>query len=151
MDATWEMLFLAGKWMFLGLLYLFFFIILWSVRREMQTRLDVSPAVAVAPGRLRVLQNGSDGRLRPGMVLVLGNQATLGVDPANDLVLTDQYLSAQHARLRWDGVQWWVEDLASKNGTFVNGRACPPHRPQLFPFGGQLEMGGMVFELLGEG
>jgi hypothetical protein len=151
MDPLWEMLFLAGKWIFIGLLYLFFFIILWSVRNEMRARLDAAPAAALAaPGRLRVLQNGGDGRLRPGMVLPLGNQATLGVDPANDIVLADPYLSTRHARLRWDGVQWWVEDLESKNGTFVNGRPCLPNRPQPLPFGGRLEMGEMVFELVGD-
>jgi len=32
------------------------------------------------------------------------------------------YISAQHARIHWTGEQWEIRDLASKNGTFVDGR-----------------------------
>ncbi|MFA9404906.1 MAG: FHA domain-containing protein [Anaerolineales bacterium] len=34
--------------------------------------------------------------------------------------LTDETVSAHHARLSYQGNQWWLEDLGSKNGTMVN-------------------------------
>lgn len=34
--------------------------------------------------------------------------------------LTDETVSAHHARLSYQGKQWWLEDLGSKNGTMVN-------------------------------
>jgi pSer/pThr/pTyr-binding forkhead associated (FHA) protein len=36
-------------------------------------------------------------------------------------VLDDPYASAQHAVLTYRGRGWYVEDLASTNGTFVGG------------------------------
>jgi pSer/pThr/pTyr-binding forkhead associated (FHA) protein len=34
-------------------------------------------------------------------------------------------ISREHARLTWDGAAYWIEDLDSRNGTFVNGQAVP--------------------------
>jgi hypothetical protein len=149
MEMGWQLFFLASHWLFVGLIYLLLIVVVLAVRREMGMRMAGSgPAPAASPGRLRVVQSGSDGRLRPGMLLPLPQQAGLGADKSNDLVLKDQYLSAHHARLRWDGAGWWVEDLDSKNGTYVDGRRCPPHRPEPLPVGARLEVGEMAFELV---
>jgi pSer/pThr/pTyr-binding forkhead associated (FHA) protein len=150
METGWQLFFFASHWLFIGLIYLALFIVVLAVRREMGQRLAVSsgPAPAETPGRLRLLQSGSDSRVQPGVLLPLAQQTTIGADKANDLVFADQYLSGQHVRLRWDGAGWWVEDLDSRNGTYVDGRPCPPHRPQPLPFGARLEMGDMAFELV---
>jgi len=36
--------------------------------------------------------------------------------------LDDRVISRWHARLYCSGGQWWIEDLGSRNGTFVNGQ-----------------------------
>jgi len=38
-----------------------------------------------------------------------------------DLAIIDEALSAQHARITFHHGQWWLEDLNSTNGTFLNG------------------------------
>lgn len=45
---------------------------------------------------------------------------TIGRDPACDVLLADKTVSASHARLSYHHGQWWVEDLQSRNGTFLN-------------------------------
>ncbi len=40
----------------------------------------------------------------------------------NDVVLDDVGVSRHHARLSWQANQWLLEDLGSRNGTFVNGQ-----------------------------
>lgn len=50
------------------------------------------------------------------------NQAeiTIGRSALSDYPIADDTVSARHARLSYHHNQWWVEDLQSTNGTFLN-------------------------------
>ena len=58
-----------------------------------------------------------------------GQALLMGRAQDADLVLEDDYASGRHARLFPQGTRWFLEDLGSTNGTFVNGsqisRALP--------------------------
>lgn len=47
-------------------------------------------------------------------------EITLGRNLTCDFCLEDHTVSAEHARLIYRQGQWWVEDLRSTNGTFLN-------------------------------
>jgi pSer/pThr/pTyr-binding forkhead associated (FHA) protein len=47
----------------------------------------------------------------------------MGRSPDNDVILRDPATSGHHARLERRGEQFWVVDLGSTNGTFVNGES----------------------------
>ena len=48
---------------------------------------------------------------------------TIGHDPNKaDLVLDDKSISGEHLRIKPDGDHYIVADLASRNGTMVNGQ-----------------------------
>jgi hypothetical protein len=151
MESIWNPLFFTSKWLFVGLLYLFLFLVMAVVWKEMRQQIGKAgdrkdgPA---APGRLRVIQSGSDPNLTTGMLLTLKHQFALGAATDNDLVLADEFVSARHTRLRWDGAGWWLEDLGSRNGTLVNGRIIAPHTPHPTPFGARITIGDVEFELL---
>jgi len=141
-------LLLAGKWLFVALIYSALFLVVVAVRREMAGRLPGRAALAsTAVGRLVLHQAGSDPAVQPGAVWPLTPTNTLGANPDNDLVLADALISGRHARLRWDGASWWVEDLGSTNGTLVNGQRLIAHTAQKIAPGAQLQLGDMVLEL----
>ncbi|GIK40850.1 MAG: hypothetical protein BroJett011_46830 [Chloroflexota bacterium] len=149
MDIFSSTLLFSAKWLFIGLIYLVLFVVLIAVRREMHLQAPVKlQTPSAAAGRLKIIETGSDSRFRPGAVLGLQNETTIGADRSNNLVLADRFVSARHAHLRWDGAGWWLEDLGSKNGTSVNRRLLPAHREQSVPFGATLAIGDMVFELV---
>jgi serine phosphatase RsbU (regulator of sigma subunit) len=53
---------------------------------------------------------------------VQGEAAVLGRSSKADVVLADRYLSRQHARLFRREGSWFLEDLGSRNTTFLNER-----------------------------
>lgn len=49
----------------------------------------------------------------------------IGREESCDLVIADRQVSRQHARIRLEADRYLLEDLGSKNGTFVNGQELP--------------------------
>jgi pSer/pThr/pTyr-binding forkhead associated (FHA) protein len=45
----------------------------------------------------------------------------IGRDPAVDFILQDDRVSLRHCKIEFIQNQWWVEDLTSTNGTYLNG------------------------------
>ncbi len=55
--------------------------------------------------------------------LLQSEEITLGRSVGNDIVVTVSDISRTHARLTWKDGNYHIEDMKSRNGTFVNGVA----------------------------
>jgi len=78
---------------------------------------------ATAPTRdtaMLVLQQGSQSSQR--WVLSRAEPIIIGRSETCDIVLQDRQVSRYHARISWQGGNYQLEDLGSKNGTHLNGR-----------------------------
>jgi hypothetical protein len=144
----WNIVLFASKWVLIALVYFVLFLLLVTVRRELSLRIGSSQPQAAAVGKLKVVQPGSDPRARAGAVLDLAPDSSLGAAPDNQVILGDRFISGHHVRLRWDGNQWWVEDLGSRNGTLLDGRPLTPYRPEAVWPGTNLQVGDMILQLL---
>ncbi len=77
-------------------------------------------AAGTGPQAELTIENGPDA----GHNHRAGDHALrLGRSPDNDVILRDPATSGHHARLERRGDQFWVVDLGSTNGTFVNGES----------------------------
>jgi len=127
--------------LFLGLLYAF----LWSVVRVLLRDLrSAAKEPGAALGRLVVLASPS-GEPAVGAAFGLDEIATLGRDVNNAIVLEDDFVSSAHATLTFRGRAWYVEDLGSTNGTYVNGTRIDGISP--LAFGDELQLGQVRFRL----
>jgi pSer/pThr/pTyr-binding forkhead associated (FHA) protein len=69
----------------------------------------------------------------------------LGRDAACDFHFDDGTLSARHARFQYHHGQWWLEDLHSSNGTYINDN--PVLSPVVITTHDQLRFGELAFSV----
>jgi pSer/pThr/pTyr-binding forkhead associated (FHA) protein len=72
-------------------------------------------------------------------------EVTIGRDPSCDFSVEDKTVSAQHARLCYRQGQWWVEDLQSTNGTYLNDE--PVSSPLVVTGGDQVRCGQVILDI----
>jgi len=82
-------------------------------------RPEVVHAAAAAEPHLVVSRSSS---LPVGTTYDVAGGATIGRSRSSRIPITDQFISTSHARVFRKGHFWFVEDLGSLNGTYVNGR-----------------------------
>ncbi|HET6911631.1 MAG TPA: FHA domain-containing protein [Mycobacteriales bacterium] len=70
---------------------------------------------------------------------------TIGRADSSTLVLADDYVSTNHARLVPRGAEWILEDLGSTNGTFLDRAKVTAPTP--VPLGVPIRVGKTVLEL----
>lgn len=73
----------------------------------------------------------------------VGDRAVLGRDLGCALRLADPYVSRRHAQLRYAEGAWYIQDLGSKGGTFVNGNTVVA---TTLRNGDRVRVGGTEFE-----
>lgn len=105
------------------------------------------PAPVAAKGGSRLLVLASpDPALQAGMNLPLGEKTTLGRGNKNDLVIPDPFASLEHAHVFSREGQYWLEDLGSLNGTYLNEVRL--ERPTVLADGDRVRIGGVTFQFV---
>lgn len=143
------------KYVFLALLYLFFFRVIRAVWTELREPRG-------APTDLATGQGSEDGRRAPstpvgslsvvapperaGQTFRLGEELTVGRAAGCGVPLGDDtFVSQLHARVFHRDGEYFVEDLGSTNGTFLNDHKVAA--PVALRPGDRLQVGKTVLEL----
>jgi len=127
--------------LFLAFLYVF----LWTVVRALLRDLRSAAREPTAElGRLVVVA-APGGEPPPGAAFRLDAVTSIGRDVNNSIVVDDDFASSAHASLTYRGRAWYVEDLGSTNGTFVNGVRVEELAP--VAFGDEIQIGQVRLRL----
>lgn len=73
---------------------------------------------------------------------------SIGRELGCEFIIENKTVSAQHARLSYHHDQWWVEDLESRNGTFLNDDQIAEE--VVITSGDHLRIGDDILEILVE-
>lgn len=93
-------------------------------RRKAKKDVDEPAPAEAAPAPQRALATKlvvTEGPLTGRTIDLHGRPLLIGRAQDADLILEDDYASGRHARLFPQGSRWFLEDLGSTNGTFVQG------------------------------
>ncbi|HEY3473237.1 MAG TPA: protein kinase, partial [Anaerolineales bacterium] len=103
--------------------------------------ISISPS---AQARIQVVIKGKPPQIFP---LPQGT-LTIGRGPQNDIVLPDPKASQRHAQVTWDGMEYYVTDLSSRNGTFLAGTKLLPGNSEVWQMNQNLRIGDTWLRLL---
>jgi len=143
----------------IGLLLLLWFFIFMAVRAMykdvrlaagVRTSAPATPRrAAVVPGRREAAKQLAvvEGPLK-GSHMAVGSleEVVMGRSPECDFQLGDDFASGRHARLFRRGSDWFVEDLDSRNGTFVDGGRID--QPERVGVGSDIKVGRTTVRLV---
>ena len=131
----------AVRLLFLALLYLFLARVIRVLSRDLRA---AASEPAQRPGRLVVLESPA-GEPAVGRAFGLDVITSLGRDVNNAIVIDDPFASAEHAVLTYRGRNWYLEDLDSTNGSYVNGH--PVSGVAALGYGDELQIGQVRLRL----
>jgi pSer/pThr/pTyr-binding forkhead associated (FHA) protein len=155
-DAVEPFALSALKYGLFALLFLF----LWRSMRWVVRGLNVDrglPAPVAANGPRRAGGDGSASQPGPVTVMIhtdgtakpramyLATNTVIGRGAECELRLDDTFVSQEHARIFAKDGSWYVEDLGSTNGTFVNEQRLAA--PAMLTTGDRVRVGTTVMEL----
>ncbi len=165
-----QIILLAGKFVFLIVLYLFIWRVVLSINRDLRQSLPGGGRPAYRPTDSRGEEVGHLASGAPAGAQVAGSQtwtlvvvksphlrageafafppgasAIAGRSPEMDIYLDDTFVSSKHALFEAGVMAFQVEDLHSTNGTLVNGRPISGVH-ELRP-GDRVEVGDTIFQV----
>ncbi len=73
-------------------------------------------------------------------------EVIIGRDPLCNCTIADDTVSSRHARLSYHHNQWWLEDMNSTNGTFLNDDRV--YTPTVVISGDEIRCGQVVLKIL---
>ena len=151
----------VARFGFLILLWIFVFTVVGVIRRDLFAGVRSKSLVASPRGVGGVVPQGRPAKAKRGkaarqLVVTAGQlagtritlgetQITIGRAEDSTLVITDDFASARHARLVPRDGQWFVEDLGSTNGTYLDRGKVSGLTP--VPLGVPIRIGRTSLEL----
>jgi hypothetical protein len=132
---TFDWFILLLRIAFIALVYYFLYQVGRVCVRELVVigRASSTPAVAQPslpdPASSLELVDPAESSYYEGTSFPLDHYTTVGRHEDNTISIDDGFVSGSHAELIFDQGSWWVQDLDSTNGTFVNNQPVRSRAP----------------------
>ena len=98
---------------------------------------------------IEVIQTGVNSTLEQGAVVPIRGIITLGRKAENTIVLTEPFVSGNHARIYAKNNNLYVEDLNSTNGVYVNNERI--EEKYKLSADDEVKIGSAIFKVLKTG
>jgi hypothetical protein len=125
-------------------LYAFLTVILIVLWRDLRAAPSAGAGSGRRPMLRRIREDGSVEKPFP----LSKDSCLIGRSPSVEIPLADDTVSAVHARVWKKDDRWWVEDLDSRNGTFLN--QLPVAKDEVLCSGDRIRVGRILLEFRAE-
>lgn len=113
------------RYVFIILIYLFIFSILRLMYLDVKSM--TSGGESLDDAYLKVVNRLDSLNFKMQEYYVIDGDITLGRSARNDVVIKDKFVSKNHLKILDKNQAYYIEDLGSANGTFLNGAKIEPN------------------------
>ncbi|MDU3457435.1 MAG: FHA domain-containing protein [Peptoniphilus sp.] len=113
------------RYVFIILIYLFIFSILRLMYLDVKS--ITSGGGSLDEAYLKVVNRLDSLNFKMQEYYVIEGDISLGRSSRNDVVIKDKFVSKNHLLIREKNQRYYLEDLGSANGTFLNGVKIDPN------------------------
>lgn len=112
------------SYVFTVIIYLFIFAVMRLIYMDVKkmsrfendtVNVSQTPNASLKPVKSKIQLTSSLKRRYP-----IYGEAVIGRNKNCDIVINEKFVSGEHLRIWFDDGEWYLEDLGSRNGTFVN-------------------------------
>ncbi len=152
---TFDLFVLALRIAFIFLVYFFLYQVARVVLRELVTIGTVTSSsgghASVSmpdPSSALELIDPAESSWGAGATFPLDHYTTVGRHSDNSIEIDDGFISGSHAEVSYEQGAWWLQDLNSTNGTWVNNQPVSPHSRMRLSDGDIVQFGRVRFRVL---
>ncbi|WP_315111144.1 FHA domain-containing protein [Clostridium intestinale] len=95
---------------------------------------------------LEVVSEGQNSNLKKGSLIHVRNTVTIGRKDDNSIILSDTFVSGNHAKLYVRNNEFYLEDLDSTNGTYINNQKLQGRMK--LKMNDEIKIGTVVFKVM---
>ena len=133
------------KYAFVVVIYMFIYSVVKLVYLDISDARRMSKADEDGYGYLKLINLRKDLNFKIYESYSIRENATIGRSKKCDIYINDKYLSKEHARIFFDKEKFFIEDLNSTNGTFVNGKEILSAHPVKLKDNDKISFGDVSF------
>ena len=141
---------LVLKFGLLAVIYAFilrvFYFIVNDLRRSSGNQVSGHRAQNPVFGAELVVTESNDQAVRQGEIIKLDYKTTVGRGTDHQIALTDTFVSHDHAVIIFQKRNYYLEDLNSVNGTYINGARV--NEPVSLKHGDTIRIAGVTFKFV---
>ncbi|MCM8710165.1 FHA domain-containing protein [Clostridium sp. SYSU_GA19001] len=130
----------------IGIIYIIIFLALRIMYKDIKSGGRRRPVKKKSFG-LEVIEPGENHHLKEGVIIPVKGELTIGRKNTNNLILEDQFVSGNHARIFLKNTDYMLEDLGSTNGTKLNDKRLDGRA--ILKIGDEIEIGSALFKVIG--
>lgn len=105
------------KYIFIVIIYLFIFSIIRMIYSDIR---GMEGIILEDASYLKLISNKDSLALKIKDYYIIDKELSLGRDKNNDVVIKNQFISKRHFKITEDEEEYFLEDLGSSNGTYLN-------------------------------
>lgn len=130
------------RFVLLGMIYIF----LYNVIKIMYSDLKINKNKEKVFAGVEVIQIGEECEVPLGAVYPLRPITNIGRGEDNSIMLTSEYVSNNHAKIFFKNDYYFIKDMGSTNGTYLNGNKID--KVSVIKNGDIINIGGIILKVI---